>query len=236
MNIAIVDDEKVIREQIKNMIENKFPGYQTDTFSTGKELLAIEKDYDVIFLDIQMDGINGMDTARKLREQQKESLLIFITGMKEYVFEAFEVNAFHYLLKPVEEKKFEEVLKRAIREIEKQRKKGEKHLFIKTRVKSITLNQSSILYIENRAKKVEIHTTEEVVEMYASMRDLEKQLSDSFYRCHRGYLVNMAYITEYSNDNITLSNGEDIFLSKEKYKEFVKVYMRYLRNGGTACV
>lgn len=236
MNIAIVDDEKVIREQIKNMIACKFPDYQTDTYSTGEELLTVRKYYDVIFLDIQMDGINGMDTARKLREQQKESLLIFITGMKEYVFEAFEVNAFHYLLKPVEEKKFEEVLKRAIREIEKQRKKGQKQLFIKTRTRNITLNQNSILYIENRAKKVEIHTNEEVVEMYASMRELEKQLSDSFYRCHRGYLVNMAYITEYSNDNITLSNGEDIFLSKEKYKEFVKVYMRYLRNGGTACV
>lgn len=77
---------------------------------------------------------------------------------------------------------------------------------------------------------------DETIEIYAAMIELEKQLGGEFYRCHRGYLVNMAYITEYSNDSIRLSDGESIYLAKEKYNEFVKEYMRYLRNGGTACV
>lgn len=88
------------------------------------------------------------------------------------------------------------------------------------------------LYIESRAKKVEIHTKTDTVEAYAAIGELEKQLVGSFYRCHRGYLVNMAFIMEYGNDSITLNNGETIILSKDKYSEFVKVYMRYLKNGG----
>lgn len=242
ISIAVVDDEKIIREQIKKLIENRQSECRVDAYSTGEEFLATKKYYDVIFLDIQMGGINGIETARKLREQntatatvQKESVLIFITGIKEYVFDAFDVSAFHYILKPIEEEKFAGIFERAILEVKK-RKKGQEKLFIKTRTRNITLNQSNILYIESRAKKVEVHTAGEVIEIYAAMRDLEKQLSGNFYRCHRGYLVNMAYVAEYSNDNITLSNGENVMLTKEKYSEFVKVYMRYLKNGGTVCV
>lgn len=94
------------------------------------------------------------------------------------------------------------------------------------------MDQSNVLYIESRAKKVEIHTKTNIVEAYAAISELEKQLVGSFYRCHRGYLVNMAFIAGYENDSITLNNGETIILSKDKYSEFVKVYMRYLKNGG----
>lgn len=251
INIAVVDDETIIREQIKSLIDRnvdkKAYECQIDTYSTGEDLLAVKKYYDVIFLDIQMDGMNGIEIAKMLREQsvwngnvvngtvQQDSILIFITAIKEYVFDAFDVSAFHYLLKPIDEKKFASVFGLAILETEMRRRQHKKQLFIKTRNRNITLDQSSILYIESRAKKVEIHTAEEVIEMYATMNELEKQLSQNCYRCHRGYLVNMAFIAEYNNDSITLSNGEDIILSKEKYSEFVKVYMRYLRNGGTVC-
>jgi len=233
IQIAVVDDEKIIREQIRKLAEKKRMESWVDTYSSGEEFLIAKKDYDIIFLDIQMDGMNGIEVAKKIREGNAESVLIFITGIKEYVFEAFDVSAFHYLLKPIEEKKFCEVLERAVAEAEKLCRRGTEQLFIKTRNRNIILNQSSILYIENRGKKVEIHTIEDVIEMYAAMRELEKQLGAGFYRCHRGYLVNMAFITEYSSDNITLQNGESIFLAKERYSEFVKVYMCYLRNGGT---
>ena len=124
----------------------------------------------------------------------------------------------------------------AKKEVEKRTTRGQKNIFIKTRNRSFTINHDNILYIENRGKKVEIHTSNEIIETYASMNDLEKQLGGNFYRCHRGYLVNMAHIAEYENDSISLSNGENIFMAKERYNEFVKEYMRYLRNGGTACV
>lgn len=236
MLIAIVDDEKGIREQIQGLIERRMAECELAVYGTGGELLASGKHFDMIFLDIQMDGKNGIETARELRERGEEAVLIFITGIKEYVFEAFDVAAFHYLLKPIEESKFAEVFERAVKEAENRKVRDQRQLFCKTRNRNFTLNPKDILYVENRGRKVEIHTTGEVIEIYAAMKELEKQLGESFYRCHRGYLVNMAHITEYGNDSISLSNGEVIFLAKERYNEFVKGYMRYLRKVGGVCV
>ena len=205
---------------------------EIDTYGTGEDLLKADKGYDIVFLDIQMEGMNGIDTARALRQNAENTVLIFITGVKEYVFDAFDVAAFHYLIKPIEELKFYEVYDRAVLEVGKRKQQANGQLFVKTRNRNATFNQSDILYIESRAKKVEIHTKSDILEAYAAIGELEKQLVGSFYRCHRGSLVNMAFITEYGYDSITLHNGETIILSKDKYSEFVKVYMRYLKNGG----
>ena len=234
--IAIVDDEKVIREQVKKLIEKRQTDCEIDTYGSGEELLKVGRGYDIVFLDIQMEGMNGIDTARVLRQKSEDMVLIFITGVKEYVFDAFDVAAFHYLIKPIEEHKFSEVYDRAVLEAGKRRQQTNGQIFVKTRSRNTTFNQNDILFIESRAKKVEIHTKTDVLEAYAAIGQLEKQLSGSFYRCHRGYLVNMAYITEYGNDSITLHNGETILLSRDKYSEFVKVYMRYLKNGGSIFV
>lgn len=101
MDIAVVDDEKIIWEHIREIIENQKPDCNVSCFASGEELLAAAKLFDIIFLDIQMDGINGMEAAKKIRERNANTVLIFITGIKEYVFEALDIYAFHYLLKPV---------------------------------------------------------------------------------------------------------------------------------------
>lgn len=236
MNIAVCDDEKMIREQLRGMIEQQRAEVCVEDYGTGEELLAAGKRFDVVFLDIQMNGKNGIETARELRKRDEDAVLIFITGMKEYVFEAFDVAAFYYLLKPIEEHKFAEVFARAVKEAKKRKERGGELLFIKTKNRNMTISQRDILYAESRGRKVEIHTTGEVIEIYAALNELEGQLSGRFYRCHRGYLVNMEHIAEYGGDRISLCNGEAIYLAKERYHGFVKEYMRYLRNGGTACV
>ena len=234
LNIAICDDEKVIREQIKELAEKEMPCVCDGLYETGDALLAAGKQFDIVFLDIQMEGTDGIETAKRLRQRDEDTILIFITGIREYVFEAFDVAAFHYLLKPIEVDKFREVFRRAGRELEKRKSKRRETVFIKTRNRSFSLEKDSILYIESRGKKVEIHTTGETIEAYASMNEMEGQLGESFYRCHRGYLVNMAYVAEYDSESVTLNNGEYVYLAKEKYGEFVKAYMRYLRNGVNA--
>ena len=231
--IAVCDDEAVIREQIQQFIKKKVPQSHIETYAAGEELLAVNKSFDLVFLDIQMDGLSGMEAARALRSKNKDTIIIFVTGSKEYVFEAFDVSAFHYLLKPLAEEKLDEVLKHALEEVNRRKMQEKKQLLIQTRNRNYNLDQSTIFYLESRGKKVEIHTPGETIEVYASISKLEEQLGNSFYRCHRGYLVNLAYIAEYRTDLIRLSNGEEVYLAKEKYQSFVKTYMRYLQDGGT---
>ena len=238
MNIAVVDDEEIIRQQIHGFIKKQKPESEISDFSTGEELLAAGREFDIIFLDIQMEGMGGIEAARTLRQRNADAVLVFITGIKEYVFEAFDVSAFHYLLKPIAEQKFMEVLGRAAGEAGKRKWQKERQIFIRAKNQGYTLNLNSILYIESRGKKVEIHTTdmEDIIESYATMDELEGQLGDGFYRCHRGYLVNMAHIARYDSDSIFLSSGEKVYLTRKKHNEFVKAYMWYLQNGGVSCV
>ncbi len=230
MNIAVVDDERIIREQICGLIENQRQNCKIKAYSSGEEIVASDERFNIIFLDIKMSGIGGIETARRLREKSSDTILIFVTGVKEYVFDALDLYAFQYLLKPINERKFAEVLERAVKEAEKKTEKQE--LFIKS--KKLTIDQADILYIESSRKKVEIHTvgSKKTIEIYASMDELEKELDKNFYRCHRSYIVNMSHIAEYNNDSITVTGGEKVYLSKKKYSEFKKAYMWHLQNGG----
>ncbi|MCH5251692.1 MAG: response regulator transcription factor [Lachnospiraceae bacterium] len=236
MKIAICDDESVIREQLQQMVIRQKPDSEICLFASGKQLLEAEESFDIILLDIQMKEINGLETARALRSRCTDTVLIFITALKEYVYEAFDVSAFHYLLKPVRKEKFAEVFDRAVKEIEKQEEQRERRIFIKTRNRHVTIPAQDIYYIESQKRKVIIHTRQEILEIYGTMNEMEKQLGEGFYRCHRGYLVNMAYITEYSADSIQINTREEIYMAKDKYQGFVKAYLRYLRRGGVSGV
>ncbi len=229
MEIAVADDEKVIRDYICGLIKKQYPEYNLSAYGTGEELLAAEKSFDIIFLDIHMEGINGIETAKMLREKSDDTIIIFITALKEYVFEALDLYAFHYLLKPIDEKKLSGVLKKATEAVKHSKSN---RLFIKT--KNITIAQSDIIYIESCGKKANIHIVgkNKPIEIYASMDEFEKQLGESFYRCHRAYIVNMSQISQYDNESITVLNGERVYLTKKKYGEFVKAYMWYLQNEG----
>lgn len=229
--IAICDDEQPIREYLKILTE-KCIDSQVNLFCSGEELLKSQTKYDLVLLDISLngdsdaDGINGMEAAKKIREKS-DTLIIFITALKEYVFEGYDVGAFHYLLKPIDEQKFAEVMDKAVKQIEKT--KQEEPLIIKVDGNYVKIPVEYIIYAENEARKIVLHTKEKNYSFYEKMEVLEDKLGNAFFRSHRGFLVNLQEIARYDSNNIELKNGEKIFLAKQKYNDFVTAYMNYLR-------
>lgn len=230
MNIAICDDEVRGRERIRTLLEKEFSQAQTSEFDSGMKLLeSVEEGYrpDIVLLDIAMEGMDGMETARHLKELS-DAILIFVTGVKEQVFDAFDVGAFHYLMKPVDPIKMTDVLKRAAREVEK-RQAAPKYLLVKTEGSHRRIPVEDILYVENSGRKVILHMKTGCLEYYERMNHLQEILGEGFYRCHRGYLVALSAISGYDRDSITVGQGDKVYLAKQKYGEFVKLYCRFLK-------
>jgi DNA-binding LytR/AlgR family response regulator len=142
------------------------------------------------------------------------------------VFDAYDVEAFHYLIKPIEETKFRQVMEKAVGCVEK-RKQAEP-LVIKVNGNYRKVPIQDIYYAENDARKIIIHLNGENVAFYEKMEVLEQKLGNSFFRSHRGYLVHLQYVDHYDSTSISLKNGENIYLAKHKYHEFVAAYMNYL--------
>lgn len=235
LKIALCDDDKEILEYMKKRIMAALPDCEVEAFCSGEALLAAEQKFGAYFLDVQMQAPDGIQTARILKQRDDDTIIVFITGAREYLLDAFDVAALHYLLKPVSDDKLAEALNRVVKENARQSRlsgKETKQIFIKTRNKSVTLAVKDILYVENEMRKLIVHTAADTITFYGTMSELEKELGSGFYRCHRGYLANLAYVAQYSSDSITMTNGDCIYLSKGRYSDFVKQYMRYLRSGG----
>lgn len=235
MRIAICDDEKNIRELIGDNVAKQYPDAEISFFQSGEELLLSDESIDILFLDIQMSGIDGMETAKELRKKDKSVILIFVTAVEEYVFQAFDVGAFNYIVKPIDDGKFSDVLHRAVDEwnsqnLNKKEPEGRYVLINNSGVHTkVTLDE--IVYAEVFNRKVVIHKLDGEIEYYGKMSDLESLAGDSFFRPHRAYLINFKYVEKYDATTICLEKGT-VLMAKLKFPEFVKKYMRYLQRRG----
>lgn len=236
MRIAVCDDDRAIREELSRLIQKQVSEVDIAEYQSGEELINAKGNFDIYFLDIEMGRVSGMDIARCIREQEESgrqrSIIIFVTGYREYMEAAFDVNAFHYLIKPIDAEKFTEVFNRAWKEVSASLEQTKKHIMVKSSGTQQKLLLKDIYYIESGNKKVIFHTTKGTLEVYGKMEELENGLGNTFYRCHRCYLVNMEKISAYSADNIQVTNGDNLLLARKKYSDFIKTYMRYVKNGG----
>ena len=231
MRIAICDDNAEIGREIFLLTKQSCPKAEITLFSAGEELIKEKIYFDIIFLDIEMGQLDGIETAKRLRKENrsgKKSVIIFITAYSDYMEQAFDVNAFHYLLKPVNKEKFIRVFSSALKELES----TDPFIVVKVFGDSQKLLLKDIYYIESSNKKAVFHTKKGMLEAYRKMEELEQELTGSFFRCHRCFLVNMESICAYSCEKIKLINGETLKKKKKKYPEFVKAYMRYAESGG----
>ena len=235
MRIAICDDEKNIRELIANKVVKQYPYAEIIFFQSGEELLLSDESMDILFLDIQMSGIDGMSTARELRKKDKSVILIFVTAVEEYVFQAFDVGAFNYIVKPIDDGKFSDVLHRAVDEWSSQNineKEPEKrYVLINNSGVHTKVILDEIVYAEVFNRKVVIHKLDGEIEYYGKMSDRESLAGDSFFRPHRAYLINFKYVEKYDATTIYLERGT-VLMAKQNYPEFVKKYMKYIQKRG----
>lgn len=239
INIAICDDEPNIRTYLSSLVKKQNMEYEITEYASVDEYLSADREYDLLFLDIEMQdnpsgkcgvGKNGMWLAREIRSRDsgKQPIIIFVTGYKEYVFDAFDVDAFQYLLKPIDTQKFAEVFHRAAKQISAVQEQQKRNLVIQYNNANKVIPLSHIYYVESRSHKAVIHSKEGKFEYYAKMEDLETELSGQFYRIHRGYLINLSYVDEYSKLEVSLMNGDKLLISKYKYDNFVRAYLDYM--------
>ena len=235
MRIAICDDEKNIRELIANKVAKQYPDAEIILFQSGEELLLLDESIDILFLDIQMSGIDGMETARELRKKDKSVILVFVTAVEEYVFQAFDVGAFNYIVKPIDDGKFSDVLHRAVDEWSSQnineKEPEERYVLINNSGVHTKVILDEIVYAEVFNRKVVIHKLDGEIEYYGKMSDLESLAGDSFFRPHRAYLINFKYVEKYDATTIYLERGT-VLMAKQNYPEFVKKYMKYIQKRG----
>lgn len=235
MKIAVCDDDKAAREHIVSLIKEQIRDAEIMTFATGEEMLKARSVFDISFLDVEMKEVSGMDVASHIRQGEqgsKKSIIIFVTGYEKYMNRAFDVSAFHYLLKPIDEEKFRTVFGRALKELSVAEERTKRYILVKSSGIQQKVYIKDIYYIESANKKVLFHTKAGILDSYGKMDALEQLTGSSFYRCHRCYLVNMEKIVSYNADTIRVANGDKLILAQKKYSDFVKRYMRYAKDGG----
>ncbi len=252
MRIAICDDNpEAVRAATRHVIRQGYNDHITIFDSADKmdpdELCG----YDILFMDIDMGAsfdlsgsFGGMDMAKKIRDRQSDlhipgygslPLIIFITGYKEYMSEAFGVYAFDYLVKPVSDAAFDRTYKRAYDLINEMNDMDDTDdiltVHILGEVHSIRI--SEITYAESISRKNIIHlVNRSPIEYYGSIAELESELPASFFRIHKGFIVNMAHIIKYDRSSVTVEGGGCLMMSKYRYPEFTASYMEYIGSKG----
>ena len=232
IRIAICDDEKHMSDHIRAMTSDFFRKknreIQLRTFLSGEDLLNYDGQIDILFLDIQMKGMDGLETARKLRADKFRGFLIFITVLKEMVFQSFEVQAYDYLIKPVDEKQFGKTMERLYTSMQNA---SEDSLLVQQGYERRIVPKDEIVFCEIIDRKIYLNLTSgEVVDYYERIENLESKLDSHFFRCHRSYLINLKHLKGYKNGTAYMDNGKEVPVSRLRSKEFSGVVLQYMKN------
>lgn len=221
VNIVICEndknDQEFVGSKVVDILDDLNIEYEIKVYNSGDDLLeGYDKYTDIILLDIQMDGLDGMETARKIREFDDNVEIIFITSFVEYALEGYEVNAYRYLLKPVKS----EDLSTSIANCLNDRNFVKRSIVIKEGDTRIKISLKDIMYIEVQGNDITVHTLKDTYRTKGTMSNFETEInSNMFVRCHKSYLVNLEYIKSIKRYTSILVNDEEVPLSRNKYKE-----------------
>ena len=235
MNIAICEDEEIYQQMLLEKLkkyQEKFHGkLKIEWFKSGEELLEIYRysshRFDVLFLDIKLEGLSGMEVAKKIRKMDQQVELVFLTSLMEYAIEGYQVNALRYLLKPIQQAQLNDLLNLIIT------KRKEEVLTISTKFGQKKIVLKEIAYIESKQRKLYFHCNQEVDKMYGKIGEFAITLANNnFVRPHQSYLVQLEFVKELKKDHLILEDGSLIPVSKGYAKTFKAAFFDYLSQGG----
>lgn len=229
MKIAICDDEPAVGILISEIIQKKFQSLDLviRLFTTGEELTATlektSKNFDLIFLDIEMPGLSGIDIAKELKRCKEDTKFAFVTSHDEYALAGYEVSAFRFIKKPIEETKILEVITALMEEKKLQRK-----ITLEFNGVTSVIPLKDIIYVEAQRQNVKVVTANNIFCERLTLTEFQKRLNDdTFYSSHRSYLVNLAFVVGIGTD-VYLANGEKIPLSRMRRKNFKIALTQYV--------
>lgn len=230
ISIAIVEDERDYQEQLHRYIlryEQEY-GERTELhfFTDGDEILDhYAAVYDIIFMDVQMRRLNGMDAARRIRKLDENVILIFITNMAQYAIQGYEVSAMNYILKPIAYFPFSQELHKAVRKL---KQKDEKYIAVSQDQGLLRLNVNQISYVESFGHNLTVHSDMGDYTFRGTLKEMEEKLQGAaFVKCNSGYLVNLKYV-QAVKQNAAVVGGDELPISRSRKKEFMEALTDYM--------
>lgn len=215
--ISIVDDNPADLEYVMTLVrgwaEENGHTVSISGFPSAEAFLFQYEDgknFEILLLDIEMDGMSGVELAKRVRQKDETVQLVFITGFPDFMAEGYEVSALHYLMKPVSSKKLCTVLDKAASNLEK----SEKRLPVNHERQTDFVPLSHIYYIEAQKQYILIHTAEETYRMRASLAETQEKLDEFFIKCQRSFLVNLRHVARVNTGGVVLKNGAEVPISR----------------------
>ena len=229
MKIAICDDDKIFRQQIYKCLKNYNSKLELTEYSSGAALCSSDVDYDIIFLDIEMPDLNGMETAQKLRSAGRNGYIIFLTAHTEMIYQAFHVKAFRFLRKPLKMSELREAFSAAEAELAENQV-----LVIKTGGDVLRLRIREVMYLEAYGDGTYIYIVQgDVYDVHESLKAVAERLPcTDFFRIHKSYFIGLRYVRAVSNGNVIMDNQKELPLSRRNTVAFKTAYLEYVRMYG----
>lgn len=230
MQVAICDDEKIFRDELKKKLleyrSEKRIEIDIYEFESGNSLLNSENVFDMVFIDYQMPGLDGLETAKAMRLKNCICSIIFITSFPQFVFDSFEVQPFRFFVKPLDAVK----LKAAMDSYLKQQKLLNPIVIVEDGEQK-TINSENIIYLEGDGKYCLIRTTDTTFKSSKTISKVQELLpKHCFYRIHKSYVVNMYCVSSIVGNEALLINGEKARIGRNHIADFKKVYMNFVKN------
>ncbi len=232
MKICICDDDRFTVRELRSLLEpfsTEADSFMISDFSDGESLIDCYRNgskFDIVFMDIELKGVNGIETAQIIKELAPETIVIFVSSHSSYIFEAFRIEALHFLVKPIKSEEFSEVFNRAM----KKYTTSNASVILKWESVRNKITINTISYVEGYRRHLYVHTANGTFEAVGKISEIYEILKPHGFVCvHQGFIVNMNYIKNFNANEVELTDGSKVAVSVRKKQEALKTYDIFIR-------